>query len=188
MSKRRYQMVKSTHIAERLRQAGCCEVNAAVPAAYCAVFNLNREELALFHSLCKGHNWYPFKESDVIKTRAHGQVHYSFMWSPYELPGYVMTPKGWIKWEVISESGLVISLPRRFKMGNNYDSWVTISSIEDVKTGILRYHSRSRLESLDGIPTGGWSDKLTSVGVSTGLHALPSNDHPYALLMRVVST
>ena len=184
MSTKRYQFVRAPHVAERLQQAGCTKVKAELPSAYCAVFELNREELALFHALCKGQNWYPSKESARIKTRAHGYLDYSFTWSPYEIPGGVKTPKGYIKWEIVSEDGLSIELPRSF----NLSSRVTINSLRDVEKGIIRYHSRSRLESIDGTPTGAWSDKLTSVGISTGLHILPSNDHPYALLMRVVST
>ena len=180
MSKR-YQMVAAPHVASRLRLLGCKEIeNAHLPRCFCALFELDRHQLKVFHALCKGEGW---KESytviDRIVTQAHGAIRFSYTWSPVPLPDTMWEWKGYRKWGAITESGLQLELPNWAPGRASYP----IKSIHDVKALTLRFHANSRVEDGNGTPTGKFHPRLGDT-LSSGLTAIQTQEPPFVLFIR----
>lgn len=178
----RYQLIRAPHVADRLRMLGFKEINATVPSAYCAVFELDRKQLKLFHALCKGKYWTPVTHKSEMSTRAHGLVTYSYTWSPTAISGGISTLSGWKTWSVLTEQGLKLEVPHSMSMSARH--CLTINSIRDVKTAIIRFHSKSRVETSEGIPTGEFHERLGDKNYGYGVVALPTREHPHAMFIR----
>ena len=180
---KRYQLVKAPHVADRLRRLGCKEIqNVNLPSTYCAVFELDRNELKLFHALCRGEEWTPVTDRAQVSTKAHGLITFSYTWSPTAIVGGVKTLSGWRAWSVLAESGLELEVPHK--------TWFTprsshyINSIESLKAAILRFHSKSRVETSEGVPTGGFHKRLGDTNYGYGVVVLPIKEYPHAVFVR----
>ena len=182
MSKR-YQLVKAPHVADRLRMLGFKEIQGVnLPSAYDSVFELDRNELKLFHALCKGREWTPVTERAQISTKAHGLVTFSYTWSPTAISGGVSVLSGWKAWNVMTEQGLELEVPHKTWFTSRSSHY--ISSINDLKAAIIRFHSNSRVETAEGIPTGEFHQRLGDKNYGYGVVALPTREHPHAMFIR----